>query len=108
LLGAVLDGRFCSKSGTELSEFDDELRYLQFFFERILCLKKEKSTFQFLGKRISRHLFIFLQMTGLLDLLGEPSLSSHDILSFFCLFLFEGTFTSFVKDKKSYRSHNTV
>jgi len=27
---------------------------------------------------------------------------------FFCIFLFEGTFTSFFKDKKSRRSHNTV
>ncbi len=26
----------------------------------------------------------------------------------FCLLLFEGTFTSFFKDKKSYRSHKTV
>jgi hypothetical protein len=26
----------------------------------------------------------------------------------FCLFLFEGTFTSFFKDKKSKRSHKTV
>jgi hypothetical protein len=27
---------------------------------------------------------------------------------FFCLLLFEGTFTSFFKDKKSKRSHKTV
>jgi hypothetical protein len=27
---------------------------------------------------------------------------------FFCLLLFEGTFTSFFKDKKSNRSHKTV
>jgi hypothetical protein len=27
---------------------------------------------------------------------------------FFCLLLFEGTFTSFFKDKKSQRSHKTV
>jgi hypothetical protein len=27
---------------------------------------------------------------------------------FFCLFLIEGTFTSFFKDKKSKRSHKTV
>jgi hypothetical protein len=27
---------------------------------------------------------------------------------FFCLFLFEGTCTSFFKDKKSKRSHKTV
>jgi hypothetical protein len=27
---------------------------------------------------------------------------------FFCLFLFEGTFTSFSKDKKSKRNHKTV
>jgi hypothetical protein len=27
---------------------------------------------------------------------------------FFCLFLFEGTFTSFFKDKKSKISHKTV
>jgi hypothetical protein len=27
---------------------------------------------------------------------------------FFCLLIFEGTFTSFFKDKKSYRSHRTV
>jgi hypothetical protein len=29
------------------------------------------------------------------------------IFKFFCLFLFEGTFTSFFKDKKSKRSHKT-
>jgi len=28
--------------------------------------------------------------------------------SFFCLLLFEGTFTSFFKDKKSKRSHKTA
>jgi hypothetical protein len=28
--------------------------------------------------------------------------------TFFCLLLFEGTFTSFFKDKKSERSHKTV
>jgi len=27
---------------------------------------------------------------------------------FFCILLFEGTFTSFFKDKKSIRSHKTV
>jgi hypothetical protein len=27
---------------------------------------------------------------------------------FFCILLFEGTFTSFLKDKKSKRSHKTV
>jgi len=27
---------------------------------------------------------------------------------FFCILLFEGTFTSFFKDKKSERSHKTV
>ncbi len=27
---------------------------------------------------------------------------------FFCLLLFEGTFTSFFKDKKSKRSHKTI
>jgi hypothetical protein len=27
--------------------------------------------------------------------------------NFFCLLLFEGTFTSFFKDKKSYRSHKS-
>jgi hypothetical protein len=29
-------------------------------------------------------------------------------LKFFCIVLFEGTFTSFFKDKKSKRSHKTV
>ncbi len=29
-------------------------------------------------------------------------------IKFFCLLLFEGTFTSFFKDKKSKRSHKTV
>jgi hypothetical protein len=29
-------------------------------------------------------------------------------VKFFCLFLLEGTFTSFVKDKKSKRSYKTV
>jgi len=30
------------------------------------------------------------------------------LIQFFCLLLFEGTFTSFFKDKKSKRSHKTV
>jgi hypothetical protein len=30
------------------------------------------------------------------------------ILKFYCILLFEGTFTSFFKDKKSKRSHKTL
>jgi hypothetical protein len=30
------------------------------------------------------------------------------LTKFFCLLLFEGTFTSFIKDKKSKRSNKTV
>jgi hypothetical protein len=32
----------------------------------------------------------------------------NKIIIFFCLLLFEGTFTSFFKDKKSYRSYKTA
>ncbi len=30
------------------------------------------------------------------------------VKKFFCIVLFEGTFTSFIKDKRSKRSHKTV
>ncbi len=33
---------------------------------------------------------------------------SEKFIKFFCLLLFEGTFTSFFKDKKYERSHKTV
>jgi hypothetical protein len=43
----------------------------------------------------------------------EPAIFVSDLQDvskkiFFCLLLFEGTFTSFFKDKKSYRSHKTI
>jgi hypothetical protein len=42
----------------------------------------------------------------------DPALFVSDLQDankkFFCLLLFEGTFTSFFKDKKSLRSHKTV
>ena len=34
--------------------------------------------------------------------------ANKKLIKFFCLFLFEGTFTSFFKDKKSKRSNKTV
>ncbi len=43
---------------------------------------------------------------------SDPAIFVIDLLDakkkFFCLFLFEGTFTSFFKDKKSKRSHKAV
>ena len=38
----------------------------------------------------------------------NPVIQSYVFPKFFFSFLFEGTFTSFFKDKKSYRSHKTV
>jgi hypothetical protein len=39
----------------------------------------------------------------------EPAVTStqKNVQRFFCILLFEGTFTSFIKDKQSYRSHKT-
>jgi hypothetical protein len=52
-----------------------------------------------------------------MDLDPDPAIFVNDlqdakknyfVSKFFCLILFEGTFTSFFKDKKSQRSHKTV
>ena len=45
----------------------------------------------------------FIPQSGTLDLA-----SVCQFTKFFCLLLFEGTFTSFIKDKKSKRSNKTV
>jgi hypothetical protein len=37
-----------------------------------------------------------------------PTKTNFFFLKFFCLFLFEGAFTSFFEDKKSKTSHKTV
>jgi hypothetical protein len=46
------------------------------------------------------------------DLDPDPAIFVRDLqnanIKFFCLLLFEGTFTSFFKDKKSKRSHKKV
>jgi hypothetical protein len=38
----------------------------------------------------------------------DPAIFISDLQDVNCLLLFDGTFTSFFKDKKSYRSHKTV
>jgi hypothetical protein len=38
----------------------------------------------------------------------KTNLKKYFLLIIFCLLLFEGTFTSFFKDKKSKRSHNII
>ncbi len=43
-----------------------------------------------------------------INLQGFKTPNKNFFSKFFCLFLFEGTFTSFFKDKKSKRIQNTV